>query len=53
MGDLFSVIIIMSVASILLSATTYAVGFKEGNREGYTRGRAVSRHISTANKAVK
>jgi flagellar M-ring protein FliF len=29
-GDLLSIIIIMSVASILLSAGTYAVGFKEG-----------------------
>ena len=53
MGSELSIVIIMSVASILLSASTYAVGFKEGNREGYTRGRAVSRHISQANKAVK
>jgi hypothetical protein len=50
MGNEFSLIIIMSVASIVLSAGTYAVGFKEGKREGYTRGRSVSRHISA--KAV-
>ena len=24
----------------------YSIGYKEGNREGYTRGRSVSRHVS-------
>jgi hypothetical protein len=45
-----SIVIMMSVSAILMSAITYSVGFKEGRREGYTRGRSVSRHISA--KAV-
>jgi hypothetical protein len=53
MANELSIIVIMSVAAILWSAITYSVGFKEGNREGYTRGRAVSRHIASSNKAVK
>jgi hypothetical protein len=48
-----SIVVFMSVAAILWSAITYSVGYKEGNREGYTRGRAVSRHIATSKKAVK
>lgn len=48
-----SIVVLMTIAAILWSAITYSVGYKEGNREGYTRGRAVSRHISSANKAVK
>jgi flagellar biosynthesis/type III secretory pathway protein FliH len=46
-GDLFSIIIIMSVASIVLSAGTYAQGFKDGKRQGYAKGRAVSRHAAS------
>jgi len=53
MGNELSMAIVASVAAILLSATTYALGYKEGNREGYTRGRSVSRHVAAANKAVK
>ena len=48
-----SIVVFMSVSTVLISAITYSVGFKEGNREGYTRGRAVSRHIASSNKAVK
>jgi hypothetical protein len=47
MGNDFAIIIIMSVASILLSAGTYAVGFKEGERTGFLKGRAISRHASS------
>jgi hypothetical protein len=53
MANELSIIVMMSISGILISAITYSVGFKEGNREGYTRGRSVSRHISQANKAVK
>jgi hypothetical protein len=48
-----SIVVFMSVSTVLISAITYSVGFKEGNREGYTRGRSINRHISAANKAVK
>jgi hypothetical protein len=47
MGNDFSIIIIMSVASILLSATSYSWGFKDGKRQGYAKGRAVSRHAAS------
>jgi hypothetical protein len=45
-----SIVVIMFVSMVLISAITYSVGFKEGNREGYTRGRAISRHTVTAPK---
>jgi hypothetical protein len=51
MGNEFALIIIMSVASILLSAGTYAQGFKDGERRGYSKGRAISRHASTQVKS--
>lgn len=39
---------------VLAAAVGYASGFKDGKREGYIRGRAVSRHIAaTKRKAVK
>ena len=50
MGNEFSIIIIMSVASILLSVSTYQWGFKDGKRQGYAKGRAVGRHISAVTK---
>jgi hypothetical protein len=50
MGNEFALIIIMSVASILLSATSYSWGFKDGKRQGYAKGRAVGRHISAVTK---
>jgi hypothetical protein len=50
MGNDFAIIIIMSVASICLSASTYLWGLKDGHREGYAKGRAVSRHISAVSK---
>jgi len=38
---------------VMAGAIGYAKGHKDGSREGYIRGRAVNRHISQANKAVK
>ena len=42
--------VLMAIACILWAVVSYSVGFKEGQREGYQRGRSVSRHISA--KAV-
>jgi len=50
MGNDIAIIIIMSVASILLSASTYTWGRKDGQRLGYAKGRAVGRHISAVSK---
>jgi len=40
----------MSIAAILWAAITYSIGYKEGERIGFTRGRAVSRHIASNKK---
>ena len=48
-----SIVVIMTIAAILWAAITYSVGYKEGQRDGFRRGRAVSRHMSAANKDVK
>ena len=45
-----SIIILMSVAGFLWALMSYLVGFKQGEREGYAKGRAVSRHISAVSK---
>ena len=37
----------MSVATILWSAITYSVGFREGDREGFLKGKSIARHAST------
>jgi hypothetical protein len=37
----------------MAAATGYSIGYKEGHRDGYNRGKAVSRHISSAKKVVK
>jgi hypothetical protein len=39
-----TIVIAMSIAAILWSAMSYSVGYKEGQREGFKRGRAISRH---------
>ena len=44
---------LIGVLCTLAAALGYSWGHKDGSREGYIRGRAVSRHISAANKAVK
>jgi len=41
-----SIVIAMVIAGALWAVMAYSVGFKEGQRQGYTRGRAVSRHIA-------
>jgi hypothetical protein len=41
-----SIVIFMVIAGAFWAVMSYAVGFKEGQRQGYTRGRAVSRHIA-------
>jgi ammonia channel protein AmtB len=38
--------VLMAIACILWAVVSYSMGFKEGQREGYRRGRSVSRHIS-------
>jgi hypothetical protein len=45
-----SIIILMSVAGFLWALMSYSVGYKQGEREGYARGRSVSRHISVVSK---
>ena len=39
-----SIVIFMLIAGILWAAMSYSVGYREGQREGFKRGRAVSRH---------
>jgi hypothetical protein len=34
----------MGIAGFLWAVAAYSVGFKEGQRQGYARGRSVSRH---------
>jgi len=51
-ADNISIIVIMSIAAILWAAITYSVGYKEGERVGFTRGRAISRHISSGKPSI-
>jgi len=39
--------IFMGVACILWAICSYAVGYKEGHKDGYQRGKAVKRHASS------
>jgi hypothetical protein len=48
-----SIVIFMVIAGALWALMSYSVGFKEGQRQGYSRGRAVSRHISQLDQAAK
>jgi hypothetical protein len=41
-----SIVVFMAVAGILWSAISYSVGYREGERRGYSRGRAISRHAA-------
>jgi hypothetical protein len=41
-----SIIVMMSIGAILWAVMSYSVGYKEGQREGFKRGRAVSRHAA-------
>ena len=47
-----TIVIAMVIAGAFWAVMAYSVGFKEGQRQGYTRGRAVSRHISQLNEKV-
>ena len=48
-----SIVITCLIAGPLWAVMAYSVGFKEGERQGYTRGRAISRHISQLDQAAK
>jgi hypothetical protein len=48
-----SIVIFMMIAGALWALMAYSVGFKEGQRQGYARGRSVSRHISQLDQAAK
>ena len=50
--DELSIVVMCLIAGALWAVKSYSVGFKEGQRQGYTRGRAVSRHISQLNEKV-
>jgi hypothetical protein len=47
-----SIVIFMIIAGAFWAVMSYAVGFKEGQRHGYTRGRAVARHAVSADRKV-
>ena len=44
---------LLLIVVVMAAAVGYAKGHKDGNREGYTRGRAVTRHIAASRKAGK
>jgi hypothetical protein len=48
-----SIVITCLIAGTLWAVMAYSVGYREGQRQGYTRGRAVSRHIASSQKAAK
>jgi hypothetical protein len=41
-----SIVIFMVIAGALWAVMAYSVGYKEGERKGYSRGRAISRHAA-------
>ena len=47
-----SIVITMVIAGALWSVMAYSVGFKEGERQGYTRGLAVARNAVSADLKV-
>ena len=38
--------VLMAIAGILWAAMSYSVGYREGQREGFKRGRAIARHAT-------
>jgi hypothetical protein len=46
-----SIVIFMVIAGALWALMAYSVGFKEGQRQGYSKGRAISRHASSQVKS--
>lgn len=41
-----SIVVVMSIAAILWAAISYSVGYREGQREGIIRGKAMTRRSS-------
>jgi hypothetical protein len=37
----------MAIACILWALMSYSIGYKEGHKDGYQRGKAVKRHASS------
>ena len=48
-----SIVIFMVIAGALWALMAYSVGFKEGQRQGYSKGRAVACHAVSADRKVK
>ena len=48
-----SIAIACLIAGALWSFMSYSVGFKEGERKGYRKARAIQRHISQRDKLAK
>ena len=48
-----SIVIVMLIAGALWSVMSFSVGFKEGERQGFTRGRAIARHAVSAERKAK
>jgi hypothetical protein len=48
-----SIVIFMIIAGALWAVMAYSVGYKEGERVGYSRGRSINRHIAATSKAAK
>ena len=46
-----SIVIFMVIAGALWALMAYSVGFKQGEREGFLKGRAISRHASNQVKS--
>jgi len=46
MSNEIGLFVLMAIACILWALMSYAIGYKEGHKDGYNRGKAVSRHIS-------
>jgi len=40
------IVIFMIIAGALWALMAYSVGFKQGKKEGFLKGRAISRHAS-------
>jgi hypothetical protein len=48
-----SIVIMCLIAAALWAVMAYSVGFKEGERQGYTKGRAIARHAVSAERKAK
>ena len=43
---------LLAILLVMAAAVGYAMGHKDGSREGYIRGRAVNRHVSHAKRTL-